>query len=230
MAVLPGAGRRATLALPFRVDRRTLAGLLLVAISLAGGFLLWRSTTESTRVLVAARDIPPGQVIQREDLRVGAARLDSGLGSLALTESDLDVAVGRAASTSIHAGEMLVRPDLSSGPMLAPDEVAITIPVVAYTIYPGLRPTDQVGVLATTDAGRPESTTTTLLDRATVVAIGLERRTIRSSSANNADDGATVANITVAIPRADAEAIAHAVTNGTVTFVLLAPQESSVSP
>lgn len=230
MSALPGVRRRANVALPFRVDRRMLAGVLLVLVSLAGGLLLWRSATATTPILVAAREIPPGHVLQRDDLRIGEARLDGGLASMALTDADLETAVGRTASTTIHAGEMIVAPDLASGPVLGPDEVAVTIPVAADTIYPGLRPTDQVSLLATSNAGKPESSTVTLLDRATVFAIGLERRVVRSSTSNDPNEGATVANITLAVPRSEAEAIAHAVANAALTVVLLAPQESSVQP
>jgi len=207
-----------------------LAGVLLVVVSLAGGLLLWRSATDTTPILVAARDIAPGHVIQREDLRIGEARLDGSLASLALTEADLDAAVGRTTSTTIHAGEIVVAPDLASGPVLGPDEVAVTIPVAADTIYPGLRPTDKVALLATSDAGKPESKTVTLIDSATVFAIGLEQRVIRSSTSDNPNDGATVANMTLAVPRSEAEAVAHAVANATITVVLLAPGETSLQP
>ena len=156
MAALPGVRRRANVALPFRVDRRMLAGVLLVVVSLASGLLLWRSTTDTTPILIAARDIPPGHVIQRDDLRIGEARLDGSLASMALTEADLEAAVGRTTSTTIHNGEMVVRPDLASGAVLGLDEVAVTIPVAADTIYPGLRPTDEIALLATSNAGRPE--------------------------------------------------------------------------
>lgn len=230
MSALPGVRRRANVALPFRVDRRMLAGVLLVVVSLAGGLLLWRSATDTTPILVATRNIPPGHVIQRDDLRIGEARLDGSLASMALTEADLDAAVGRTSSTTIHAGEIVVHPDLASGPVLGADEVAVTIPVAADSIYPGLRPTDQVSLLATSNAGKPESKTVTLLDRATVFAIGLERRVIRSNTANDPNDGATVANITLAVPRSQAEAVAHAVANATITVVLLAPEQTNPQP
>ena len=230
MAVLPGASRRANLAIPFRLDRRMVAGVLLVGISLVGGLLLWQSSTDSTPILVADRALPPGHVIQRDDLRIGEARLDGGLASLALRESDLEGTIGRTVSTTVHAGEMLIRPDLGAAPILGPDDVAITVPVAAHAIYPGLRPTDQVAILATANVGRPESTTVTLLDRATVFAVGLERRTLRSSSASGADDDVTVTHVTLAVPRTEAEAIVDAVTNGTVTLALLAPRETTVQP
>ncbi len=230
MAVLPGLRRRADVAFPVRVDRRMLAGVLMVVVSLAGGLLLWRSATDTTPILIAARDIPPGHVLQRDDLSIGEARLDGSLASMALTEADLEATLGRTTNTTIHAGEMVVHPDLAAGPVLGGDEVAVTIPVAADTIYPGLRPTDEVALLATSNPGRPESRTVTLLDRATVFAIGLERRVIRSSTSNGPNDGATVANITLAVPRSEAEAIAHAAVNATITVVLLAPRETSLQP
>jgi Flp pilus assembly protein CpaB len=207
-----------------------LAGVLLVGLSLVGGLLLWRGATDSTPILVADRTLPPGHVIQRDDLRIAEARLDGSLASLALRESDLEGTVGQTVTTPVHAGEMLIRPDLAAAPILRPDEVAITVPIAADTIYPGLRPTDQVAILATANVGRPESTTVTLLDRATVFAVGLERRTLRSSSTSGADDGVTVTHVTLAIPRTEAEAIVDAVKNGTVTIALLAPQETTVQP
>ena len=230
MAARAGERRRAKVAIPFRLERRMLAGFLLVVLSLTGGVLLWRSTAATTPVIVAAREIPPGHVIQRDDLTFAGARLEGGLASLALARADLGSVVGRTSSTTIHAGEMLVRPDLASGPILDADEVAVTIPVAADTIYPGLRPTDEVALLATSNAGRPESATVTLLERATVFAVGLERRVVRSIASNSPHEGAALANITLAVPRSEAEAIAHAVTNATITIVLLAPEESTVQP
>lgn len=230
MAVAPGIRRRAGHALPFDLDRRMLLGFLLVVLSVAGGLLFWRSATDTTSVLVAAREIPPGHVIQRDDLRIAEVRLEGDLAALALTEADGVSTLGRTTSTTIHAGEMLVRPDLAAGPALGADEAAVTLPVAADAIYPGIRPTDEVAVLSTANAGRPEAATSILVERATVLAVGLERRVVRTGSSNSPNDGATVANITIAVPRSETEAVAHAIVTTTITFALLAPQESSVSP
>jgi len=146
---------------------------------------------------------------------------------MALQKRDLDAAVGRTTSARSTPRDVVHGP---RGTVLGADEVAFTIPIAADTIYPGLRPTDDVALLATSNAARPESTTVTLLDRATVFAIGLERRVIRTTASDDRNDGATVANITLAVPRSEAEAIAHAVANATITVVLLAPQENSLQP
>ncbi|MCZ2110124.1 MAG: SAF domain-containing protein [Dehalococcoidia bacterium] len=230
MAVAPGIRRRASHALPFDLDRRMLLGFLLVVLSVVGGLLFWRGATDTTSVLVAVREIPPGHVIQRDDLRIAEVRLEGDLAALALTKADSGSTLGRTTGTTIHAGEMLVRPDLATGPALGADEAAVTLPVAADAIYPGIRPTDEVTVLSTANAGRPEAATATLVERATILAVGLERRVVRTGSSNSPNDGATVANITIAVPRSEAEAVAHAIVTTTITFALLAPQESSVSP
>lgn len=230
MAALPGARRRTVAALPFRVERRMLAGILLVGLSVAGGLSLWRGATGTTTVLVAAADIQPGQVIQRDDLRLAEARLDGSLASLALTDGDLAAAIGRTAGNTVHVGEMLVRPDLATGPVLGPDQVAVTIPVKPDAIYPGLRPGDEVAVLATSNAGKADSRTVTLLDRATVFDIGLEQRIIRSLSAGTPADSGELKHITLAVPRSGAEAVANAIANSQLTIVLLSRQERSSQP
>ena len=90
MAAVPGVRSRANAALPFRIDRRTVVGIALVGVSLAGGLVLWRGATDTTMVVVAARDIPPGHVIQRDDLALTEASLSGALESLALEDTELE--------------------------------------------------------------------------------------------------------------------------------------------
>ncbi|MCL4230939.1 MAG: flagella basal body P-ring formation protein FlgA [Dehalococcoidia bacterium] len=221
MAAVPGVRSRANVALPFRIDRRMVVGIALVGVSLAGGLVLWRGATDTTMVVVAARDIPPGHVIQRDDLALSEASLSGALGSLALEETELEVAIGRTAGSAIHAGEMLVRPDLADGSALGADQVAVTIPVETDSVYAGLRPTDEVALLATVNAGEPDSTTTTLLDRAVVFDIALDRGIVRSTSADGTQAEGDVTNVTLAIPRSEAERVANALVNAELTVVLL---------
>ena len=215
--------RRPAVTLPFRIERRMLAGVVLVGLSIAGGLILWQNTTETTLVLVAATDIEPGHVIQAGDLRLAEVRLDGGLSGLALSDTELGTVVGQTAGTKIHAGEMVIRPDLSSGLVLGPDEVAVTIPVETETIYPDLRQTDEVAVLATTNAGKPDSATVPLIERATVFDVAVERRIIRSTSSSGSEREGEVINITLAVPRSEVEDVAHAIANSELTIVLLPP-------
>jgi Flp pilus assembly protein CpaB len=227
MAAVPGVRSRANAALPFRIDRRMVVGIALVGVSLAGGLVLWRGATDTTMVVVAVRDIPPGHVIQHDDLALSEASLSGPLESLALEDTELEMAVGRTAGSAIHAGEMVVRPDLADGSSLAPDQVAVTIPVETDSVYAGLRPTDEVALLATVNAGEPDSTTTTLLDRAVVFDIALERGIVRSTSADGTQAEGDVTNVTLAIPRSEAERVANALVNAELTVVLLS---SSTGP
>jgi len=183
--------------------------------------VLWRGTTDTTMGVVAARDIPPGHVIQRDDLALSEASLSGVLESLVLEDAEIDAAIGRTAGSAIHAGELVVRPDLASSTALGADQVAVTIPVETDSVYAGLRPTDEVALLATVNAGEPDSTTTTLLDRAVVFDVALERGIVRSTSADGTQADGDVTNVTLAIPRSEAERVANALANAELTVVLL---------
>jgi Flp pilus assembly protein CpaB len=205
-----------------------LLGVALVAASVAGGLLFWGSTRETVPVLVAARDIPPGHVIAADDLSVARVRLEGSLSSLAVREAELGQVAGRTAGTAVHAGEMVVWPDLASGPIIGPNDVAVTVPVEADAVYPGLRPGDTVAVLATSDRGKPESRTVTLLERAVVYHVSLEPGRIaigRSSDGGEEERGLT--DVTLVVPKSEAERVAHAVVNWDLTLALLAPDSGA---
>ena len=228
MATTTARRRWMGLAAPARVDGRMLLGVALVAASVVGGLLLWGSASETVPVLVAARDIPSGHVLHDDDLSVAQVRVEGNLSSLAVPEGDLDQAAGRTAGTAIHAGEMVVWPDLASGPVIGPNDVAVTVPVEADAVYPGLRAGDTVAVLATSDKGKPESRTVTLLEWAVVYDVSLEpgRITIgRDSDGGQEDRGLT--NVTLVVPKSEAERVAHAVVNSDLTLALLAPDNGS---
>jgi len=221
------ARRRIRLAGLGRVDGRMLLGLVLVVASVGGGLLFWGSTRETVPVLVASRDLPAGHVIQSDDLRVARVRLEADLGSLAIPDARLDEAVGRATAGPVHGGEMLVWPDLASGPAIGPDEVAMTVPVEADAVYAGLRPGDAVAVLATRDKGKASSQTVTLLDRAVVYAVSLEPGPIALGSRGQAEEERGLTNVTLLVPRSEAERVADATVNGDITLALLPPADAS---
>lgn len=217
--------RVGAVALP-RLDVRLLAGLALVALSVVGGLTLWRQAQITTPVVVAVRAIPPGHVIEPGDLSLASARLGGPLEALAVPDSELDTIVGRTAVGAIHAGEMVVRPDLGSGPVIGPGEMAVTIPVTGDAVFARLRRGDAVSVLATSDAGQPESRTVALLERATVYAVALEasRVTLGGGGGGGGDEEEGVpTNVTLLIPRVQGVRVAHALVNAELTLLLLAP-------
>ncbi len=228
MATTTARRRWMGLAAPARLDGRMLLGVALVAASVVGGLLFWGSTSETVPVLVAARDIPAGHTIQADDLSVTRVRLEGSLSSLAVREGELDQVTGRTAGTAIHAGEMVVWPYLASVPVIGPNDAAVTVPVEADAVYPGLRPGDTVAVLATTNKGKPESRTVTLLERAVVYHVSVEPGHIAiGRGADGSEEERGLTNVTLVVPKSEAERLAHAVVNGDVTLALLAPESGS---
>ena len=207
---------------PARVDGRMLLGVALVAAAAIGGLLFWGSARETVPVLVATRDLPAGHVLQADDLSVAQLRLEGDLSSLAIPDAELDAVAGRTTGTAVHAGEMLVWPDLTTGPVIGPGEVAITVPVEADAVYPGLRAGDSVAVLGTSDKDEPGSQTVTLLESAVVYDISLEPGPIIG---RDGEEARGLSNVTLVVPRSEAERVAHAVVGWDVTLAFLSTQE-----
>lgn len=222
-----GARRRATRALVLgRLDARMLVGLLLVAVSVAASLTLWGASRDTVPVVVAVRDLPAGHALQRDDLDVAQVRLPSSQAALAVVGADIDGIVGRTLGAPMYAGELLTAPRLVAGPVLGPDDLAMTLAVRADTIYPRLRPGDTVAILVTRDKGKPASQTSTLLERATVYAVAAEATTTTFASNAGTDDAEAprrVANVTLLVPKAQAEQVAHAAVTADLTLALVSP-------
>jgi Flp pilus assembly protein CpaB len=220
------AGRRFfPLATTARLDGRMLLGVALVAASLAGGLIFWGSTRQTVPVLVAARELPAGHVIKADDLAISQVRLDGRLSSLAAPDAERRRVVGRTTGTPIHTGEMVIWPDLATGPLIGPTEAAVTVPVKPEAVYGGLRPGDAVAVIATRGKGQVDSQTGTLLQRAIVYDISLRPDSV--SSSDSAASGTTshqLTNVTLVVPRSETEHLAQAIVNWEITLALLSPQ------
>lgn len=125
-----------------------LLGALLVGFSGLLGAWIFASSSERTSVMVAARDIDPGDVIDPTDLRV--VEIGGATGLRAIQPSQQDLIVGRAARGPIPAGT-LVNTDLfvDGGQSIPPGFV-----VAGATLAPGaipvsgLRSGDRIDVLA----------------------------------------------------------------------------------
>jgi len=203
---------------------RLVAGLVLVAVAVGGGITLWREAQVTVPYVATTRAISAGHVLEAGDLQLVQARLEGPLAALAVGETGLETLVGQTAASSIPAGALVLRPQLGSGPVLGPDDVAVTVPVEADAVYPRLRRGDLVAVTATSDRGKPQSLTTTLLERATVYDVALESNRVSLGGGDDEDDG-RLTNVTLLIPRSEAEDVAHAVVNADLTLLLLAPAD-----
>jgi len=207
------------------VDVRLLIGLALVVVALIGGLSLWNEMQVTQPIVVAARPIPAGHVVTDQDLGIAEARLEGSLGGLAVGANDRASLIGQTAQAAIPEGAMIVRPTLGHGPVIGASEVAITVPVDANAIYSGLRRGDAVAVLATSEQGRPQSLTTVLLDRAVVFDIAAEAS--RVALGGTAEEGGRITNVTILVPREQAESVTHALVNGRLTLTLVAAEPAS---
>lgn len=210
-----------------RIDGRMLLGVALVAVSVIGGLLLWGSASDTTAVVVANKDMPQGHVIEAGDLSTTELRAEGGLSSLVIPQAEVGSLVGRTLGTRVVAGEPVIRPDLSSGPVIGPGEVAITIPVNADSVYPGLRPGDAVTVLGTAGGSQADGPTVTVLERALVYDVSAERSPTTIGSDGQSTRGLT--NVTLVVPSGVAEQVAHAAVSWTVTLALLAADGAAES-
>lgn len=89
---------------PFWSDTRFLLGVLLVAASVAGVWLVVSAARQTVPALAAARTIVPGEIVSGDDLRV----VDVGLGALDgayLTPGTIET--GTVATRTIGEGELI---------------------------------------------------------------------------------------------------------------------------
>lgn len=135
-----------------RVPWVALGVILVVAGALVFGLMV-QSAGDRTAVVVAARDINPGQVIEASDLRVVDAAIDGTAATV--PASQRGQLIGQSATSRIPAGSVLSRGQFAATTGLAPGRV-----VVGALLGPGglpvpnLRVGDQVTLLEARDTER----------------------------------------------------------------------------
>jgi len=220
---------------PRRLDARAVFGVAIAALAIFGSIAFWGATNDSRAVLVAARDLPTGATIEPADLKVVRVRVDDSMYAAALPGDALTTTVGKQLNEPLHAHQLLARAQLSARPALAPQEMALTIPVSAETAAGGrIQPGDWVQVLVTTAKGRPESQTFVVLPRGRVFDVGRDERLTVVNTASATDSSASggsesgrargaVASVTLALTQEQAVGLARARWNGELDVALLPP-------
>jgi len=120
MTSIPRTTRR------FFGDFRFLLGIALIALSIAGVWLVVSSAQQSTGVLQATRTITPGEVLSSNDLRVVEVSLGS-VGDKYLTPTTLTP--GIVAARTIHDGELIAETATAGA-----DESRTTSIVISTTV------------------------------------------------------------------------------------------------
>jgi Flp pilus assembly protein CpaB len=208
---------------PWRLDGRKVAGLFLFLVVVAGTLLWWDQATLTRSFVVAARELPAGATLSAADLAVARLAADEVVVANAVPAEGRDGLVGRVLAEPVHAGELLLRPHLATGPRLGPDEMALTVPVGPASAAGGrIRPGDQVRVFATFARGRPESRTEVVLERATVYGVGSDEPPAVVGGAETGAPG-RLGWATLVVSGADAARLARARHDGDVDLALLPP-------
>jgi Flp pilus assembly protein CpaB len=186
---------------------RAVVGGVLMALAAVGVYLAYdRASAHPTDpVVVAARDLRVGEVLETEDLHTIDADLPDPAASAAFTSPDS--LVGRVVLGPIAEGEIVQAASVTEG-SATPDlhEVAISLPRGQIAVG-RLKQGERVDVFATFD-----DRTTSVVRGAAVVQI-------------EADDGGSLTSsrevtLVVAVPSGDAvAAVVHALRTGDVTVV-----------
>lgn len=214
-----------TLRRPRHLDLRIILGLVLALTAVGGGLASWSAANETRGVLIALRDLPIGATLRSDDLAIAQVHMDDALYAAALPAAELAAIVGQRLGEPAHAGQVLARGQLATRRLLAAGELALTIAVRPETAAGGrLRPGDSVRVLVTRDKGKPDSSTTIVLERVVVYEVGYDVRlsvgVVGGDQAEN-NAGGPVASLTLIVTPEQAELLANAKWNGDLDVALL---------
>ncbi|WP_125777979.1 SAF domain-containing protein [Antribacter gilvus] len=141
---------------PPKVRRRPIALLVAAALAVAGAVgagLAWSATSDAREVLVAARTIPRGTVIDADDLR--RVRVGSGTGLSAVGADAAGSVVGMRAALDIAAGSSISPDAVTDVVVPAAGESIVAVPLTTE-LGTRLAPGDKVRVVVTPSTPQTE--------------------------------------------------------------------------
>lgn len=141
-----------------RSRSRMAAGAMMVVCGALGVAWLVNSASDRADVLAVARDVPVGQKITAEDLRVVALSQDAALHPIPAGERDS--IVGKRASVRLVAGSLLAEGQVSNGGGLRDGEELVAVEVKrGMAPVDALEPNDTVRIVsAPADGAQPSET------------------------------------------------------------------------
>lgn len=214
---------------PRQIDLRAVLSLL-VTVAAIGGMLLYANSFAATRpLLIVTRDLPAGALLTAADLEVAQVRVDDGIFAAAVPGDALGDILGLPLAEPAHAQQILVRAQVGGRPRLAPDQLALTIPVSAASAAGGqLREGDEVRVLLTRNTGKFDAETVVVLERVRVYAIGHDERAAIGPAVEQVTPG-TLAWLTLVVTTEQARMLANARHSGELDVALLPPVQLAPS-
>ena len=185
--------------------RRPLAALLAAGAVLAGVHELRPPAPDVEAVLTAARDLPAGTTLDRDDL----ASVDYAAGTAPVGLAD--DAVGRVLASPVRAGEPLTDVRLVGAPLAAayPDAVALPVRLPDAGMAALLRVGDRIDLVA----ADPQGAT------ARRVASDLAVVALPAVDGEAASSGLPGRLVVLAVPEALVEEVAQAAVTGFLTFI-----------
>lgn len=168
-----------------RRRNRIAAGVALGAIAIGGNVLAYTSIDDAEPVVQAVRDIPAGDVIRSDMLRVVDIELDDAVN--AVPGERLDSLVGSYAKVRIVSGSLVVHQALQPDPLVEPGRavVALVIPpaelpvglrerVPIQVVIPPRTSEGSIDVVDATTVGLPADVGNTLGERSVSVEVAVE--------------------------------------------------------
>ena len=195
-----------------RIDLRVVIGLALLLAGVLGTVAVVQRAGQRVPVLVVAREVPAGQVVGDQDVRVAELGLAPGVASLGV--GDRGRVVGRVARMPLAAGQVLPPAAMvdDGGPALGPGRVAMSVAVAPEHAAAGLlRAGDRVAVVASGTPDQPDV-------RAGVVLSSVPVLSVMTPSTDGGGEGRLL--VSVAVTLGEAPLLARAA-NATIDLVLL---------
>lgn len=135
-----------------RRPRMLALGIALLVVGALGAWWITDRLSTTSQVVVAAADVPEGQVITADDLTTSDVNVPSG--SAVIAGSELDSLVGQRATTSLQEGALLAPSQISSASVPAEGTAIVGIRVTPGQIpIQNVDPGDAVQVVGTPKAG-----------------------------------------------------------------------------
>lgn len=213
---------------PRETDWRALFGVFLFVVTTLGALAFWGLSSDTRAVLVTTRDRPAGASLSAADLAVAHVRIDDTLYQAAVPAAEFQDLMGKQLAQPVYAQQLLVRKQLSSGPALGPGQVAMAIPITPDTAVGGqIQRGDAVQVLVTTNKGKPDARTSTVVARAVVREVGHQQSfaVVSSTSTDRSPAQGPVSWVSLILTPDQGAVLAQARWSGDLDLVLLPPEQ-----
>lgn len=191
-----------------------LAGTLVLALGLAGAYLISNAGAKESVVSVAGSGVAKGQVIEREDLV--STSVSGVAGTIPI--SDIDTVVGKTAAVDLVQGQLLRTEMLSTDPVPGEGQATVGLALEPTRVPAnGLQPGDVVDVIGvpSSESGGVSSKD---LDSPTVLSKSAEVYSVRGSAT-----GGGQVLLTLVVQDRDSARLAAYSTQNRVAVVETAP-------